>query len=98
MALEIRTNNIPRDVVYGYELTPDEAAEFDYIDNLDEFSGHAFMRYKGHTYDLSEFMRVPAGMFGDENWDGYASDSYFSGVLIKFTDDSERVVCATYIS
>ena len=109
MSLTIRTNNVPRDIVYGCELTRAEAEEFDYLngwnpeavdydEDNDEFSGHSFVRYKGLVYDLSEFMCVSDGMFGDEQqWDGYCAHGFFSGVLIRLVDDNERVVCATYI-
>ena len=32
---------------------------------------------------------------GWERFDGYASDSFFSGVLVKYVD-SDRVIIATY--
>ena len=110
MSLTIRTNNVPRDLIHGDELTREEATQFDYLDGWDttaydydedndELACHSFFRYKGIVYDLSAFMRVPDGMFGDgSDWHGYASDSFFSGVLVRLVDDGERVVCATYYS
>ena len=94
--LKIITNNRPRHFVYGYELTAKEKADFDYIP-ADEIDGHDFFRYRGNVYDPGEFMRVPEGAFPGK-WDGYAGDSYFSGVLIRYTEDMESVVVATYIS
>ena len=38
--------------------------------------------YKGHRHWLSEFM-VCENIPGFEDFDGYRSDSYFSGVLVK---------------
>ena len=29
-------------------------------------------------------------------WDGYLSDSFFSGVLVRYADDCESVVVARY--
>ena len=35
---------------------------------------------------------------GMEQWHGYMSDSYFSGLLIRYSDDYEEYQIATYIS
>ena len=94
--MEIITNHQPRLMLYGSELTEKERAEFDYMDDIEEGK---FFRYKGRVYDLGEFLII------DDNapekmrvWDGYSSDSYFSGVLIKVSDCGDYVTCATYIS
>jgi hypothetical protein len=96
MAITIRTNNVPRNPVYGYELSEKERKEFDYID-AEHFDGHSFLRYKGELYDLSDFMRA-TDIADLKGWDGYASDSYFSGIVIKYVDNFERVIVGTYIS
>ena len=95
--LTIYTNNVPRNVLYGYELSPAEQAEFDYMDDINDGS---FFRYKGQVYDLGEFMRVTDTMencHGFKGWDGYHGDSYFSGVLVKYTDDCEQVIVGRWI-
>jgi hypothetical protein len=96
MAITIRTNNVPRNPIYGYELSEKERKEFDYID-AEHFDGHSFLRYKGELYDLSDFMRARE-ISELSAWDGYASDSYFSGIVIKYVDNFERVIVGTYIS
>lgn len=96
--LKIRTNRQPRETVRWYELTAKERAEFDYLDTEERQSDAEFVRYKGWTYDLAEFMRVPPGADEMAKWDGYHGDSYFSGVLVKWVDDNERVIMATYFS
>lgn len=88
MKVKIHTNNRPRPVIQAWELDARERAEFDYLDWEKIDTGEdsrEFVRYKGQLYDLSEFMRVPGG-FGPEmsQWDEYASDSYFSGILIRY--------------
>ena len=99
--MKIKCNNKPRQFIYGYELTNKEKKEFDYI-APDELNSHAFVRYKGNVYDVSEFMRVDKYVAvipqhdGGENWHGYTSDSFFSGVLVRFLDDGESVIIATY--
>ena len=116
--IRIRTNNVPRDVINAWELTPAERAEFDYLDWAAIDSGsdsREFVRYRGQLYDLSEFSRIiPPGiarmhpMECDSRsfigWDGYISDSYFSGLLIRWERDErgnidgERVIVGMYTS
>jgi hypothetical protein len=95
MTLKIKTNNVPREVICGIELTNKERKEFDYIKDED-FDCHSFFRYKGQVYDLNEFMRTGPGEIHDAGWQGYASDSYFSGTIIKYVDNFERVIVGTY--
>src|ERR1019366_6189701 len=94
--LTIKTNNVPRNLIYGYELSAAERKEFDYIPAY-EIDSHDFFRYRGNIYDPSEFMRIPSGMFAPK-WHAYASDTFFSGILIKYVNEFEQVVCATYFS
>lgn len=98
--MEIKTNNVPRDILYWEDLTPTERLEFDYL-HSDDLPTSEFVRYKGVVYSLDEFSRITTPIAphpqrpGWEEFDGYASDSYFSGVLVKMTD-SDQVVMATY--
>lgn len=93
--IAITTNNVPRDLVDAWELPPKERAEFDYLpwDSIDAGSDSAtFLRYRGRLYDLGEFMRSDAF----PSWDGYASDSYFSGIVVRLVDDGERCIVGRY--
>jgi len=92
--LTIKTNNVPRLLEYSYQLRAKELQDFDYLD-ADELAGRDFVRYKGQVYDLGEFMRCPANS-EMEGWDGYSSDSYFSGVLVKYCKDMDQVIMARY--
>lgn len=98
--MKIKTNNVPRHLVYGCGLSEKEAADFDYL-NPEELHERAFVRYKGQVYDMGDFMRIDktvaphAQREGWEHWHGYSSDSFFSGVLVRFSDDGESVVMAT---
>ena len=108
MTTEIRTNNVPRDVLARWELTEEESKEFDYLPP-DEGN---FFRFKGEVYDLGEFMRIiPQGgtrtHIGEtfdldgtlKGWDGIMSDSYFHGLLVRYVeDDWERIVVGEYFS
>lgn len=94
--MKIITNNKPRQIIYGYELTDKQKQGFDYVD-ADYIDCSNFVKYKNNIYDLSEFMRVENN---DElkGWDGYSSDSFFSGTLIKYADDMESVIMGWYYS
>lgn len=99
--LIITTNNVPRDVIDGFELSADERTKFDYINWQAVDSGEAsasFFRYRGDLYDLGEFsadygitrgMGLPPHLSA---WDGYMSDTFFSATVIRYADNFERVV------
>ena len=91
--MKIKTNNHPRFIIDGSELTEKERKEFEYIE---DFSTSQFTRYKGQLYDLGEFLRVDNQWMKDKGWNGYISDSYFSGIVIRFVD-SESVIIGTYL-
>jgi len=91
--LTIRTNGQYRPTLNWYDLLPKEQEEYAYLEEEDG----SFFRYRGWTYFLGDFMRV------DNNapftgWDGYHSDSFFSGVLVKYSKCNDAVKVATYLS
>ncbi len=96
-SLKVKTNNVPREITYGYQLTAKEKEEFDYI-AADELDGHLFVRYRGLVYDIGDFMRLNGGPLTDLGWQGAAGGSYFSGVVIKFVriDHDDLVILGTY--
>lgn len=98
MALVIRTNNQPRPVIRWPDLTPKEAREFYYLNSETRRDGAEFFRYCGHVFDIGEFMATDGRYAPDPfiRWHGYFADSYFSGVLLRYTADLEEVVVATY--
>ena len=107
MTVEFTTNNVPRFVLDAYELTEKERAEFDYIDWDAIARGEdsaTFIRYRGWTYDLGDFMRTNEIGLPDEfrEWDGYVSDTFFSGIVVKYARedngdiDPERVIMGRY--
>ena len=102
-AMRIITNNVPRDIIYAYELTDAERAEFDYLDWAAIDVGGAmtaFIRYRGQLYDLGEF-QTTSGLpeFSPlRQWDGLLADSYFSGIVVRYCDGFERVVCGTFLA
>lgn len=109
MSLTIKTNNVPRPILNAWDLTEKEKAEFDYIE-FGEDCFNQFFRYKGEVYDLGEFVRIeeyakrsnPWTHTTDDKdllkWQGIQTDTYFSGIVIKYTDDYESVIVGTAIS
>tara|TARA_R110000796_G_scaffold24808_6_gene70450 strand:- start:41 stop:322 length:282 start_codon:yes stop_codon:yes gene_type:complete len=93
MTLAIQTNNQERLLIDWHDLTPKQQSEFDYASAEES----QFVIYKGWPYDVAEFMAV---RHNDElsAWDGYSSDSFFSGVLIKFAPDCDTVIMGMYTS
>lgn len=99
--MNIITNNKPRDIVRGYELTAKEAAEFDYL-APDDLATAEFIKYRGEVYLLADFVRIAprARAVGFEHgaddsspllsWSGILTDSYFSGLVLRFADDNGR--------
>jgi hypothetical protein len=98
--IKVITNNVPRDVVNAWELTPAERAEFDHLDWAAIEAGHdsrSFVRYRGELHDLNDFEgRAPESIPG--RWDSFKSDSFFSGMVIRYCNDFESVVVGTYIA
>lgn len=106
--MNITTDNVPRPVIDGWELTADERQEFDHLDWPAIWRGEdsaEFFRYKGQLYDLGEFTTdygitrgsgLPDSLKG---WDGYRSDSFFSALVIRWADERlESVVVGLALS
>jgi len=99
----IITNHHWKSFLYGYELTEAEKAEFDYIPES-EIDTHDFIRYRGNIIDPGEFMVTPNNEPARQElndlctWHGYQSNSYFSGLVIRYSDDMEQYQIGTYIS
>jgi hypothetical protein len=100
--MTIKTNNIRRDIIRWWDLTTKEQKDFaHYLDTEERQSEAEFVRYRGVVYDLGDMERgcggsqMPSEFKG---WDNYLSDSFFSGILIRYANDFEQVICATYFS
>lgn len=98
--ITVKTNNVPRDIIDGFQLSADERKEFDYLawDKIDAGEDSAlFFRYRGDLYDLGNFMRgnpvtddsLPAQL---RTWDGYMSESAFSAIVVRYANDNESVI------
>lgn len=95
-------------IIDASELSAKEQEDFDYLDWPAIMAGSdsaSFFRYRGELYDVGEFQRITTRdtetLQSDfAGWDGYTSDSFFSGMVIKFVvdvNDDEAVIVGTYI-
>ncbi len=87
----IITNHQPRPLLTRWDV-PQKilASDFDWLDP--EESG-SFFRYRGWWYELSDFVLPPKDL---PEWHGFSPDSYFSGVLIRLSEDGEEIICGRY--
>jgi len=51
-----------------------------------------YFRYNGTWYHLSQFMRLPKA----HEWQGYHSDSAWTGIFIRVSSDGETFQVGTY--
>ena len=114
--LKIVTNHVPRDVVMGYQMDHkilkdefDIETESMNDDEIGDLCAMEFVKFRGVWYDLQDFITTSPGPWNHGlpeeflDWHGYASDSFFSGTLLKYVEDNDildydRVVMATYYS
>ena len=114
--INIVTTNVTRDVLYGYQMNHKVLKEeFDIEtesmndDEISDLCSMQFVKFRGVWYNLQDFITTAPGPWNHglpeefEGWDGYSSDSFFSGVLLKYARDDGRmdfdqVVMATYYS
>jgi hypothetical protein len=96
----IKTDRKWKDFIYGYQLTEKEKNDLDYRkwdDPEDDCRSMSFFRYHGNIYDLGEIMRLDDKTLFP-GWHGYSSDTYFSGIVIKVSNDGERYQVGYYFS
>ena len=94
--MNIITNNQFREYIYSNDV-PESVLkdQFDWMDNPDEWT---FIKYRGSYYTLDDFMQVDKNNETLKGWDGVSSDSFFSGLLIKFDDTGEGCIIGRYYS
>tara|TARA_Y100000361_G_C11161432_1_gene347619 strand:+ start:2427 stop:2705 length:279 start_codon:yes stop_codon:yes gene_type:complete len=85
--MKIKTNHHLRPVLYWHDLEASEQSEL--ADSYDDIEESSFFRYRGQVYDLGEFMLKQDPLLSA--WDGVFGKSYFSAVLVKYSDDYEAV-------
>lgn len=104
MSLTIKTNNQPRPLLYLSDFSAADQvkirSQYDWMEPEDLEYNFGFFKYRNCFYHLQDFLRTYKESTGDlAGWDGYTSDSFFSGTLIKFVDnDYDNVIVARYCS
>lgn len=101
--LTIKTNNQPRELksIYDFDSADQHRirSDFDWMNQDELETSYSFFKYRGHIYHLSEFMHLGSAAPSDlRSWDGYSSDSYFSGVVVRMVEDNEAVIVGRYFS
>ncbi len=100
--VKITTNNQPRLLLDFNQLTASEQEQvYDVYgqDILDDNFPTDYIRYRGEIYvwGCFESLPLPTGTNPFPDWDGFMSDSFFSGVLVRLCpDDNDRVVMGSY--
>ena len=95
--MEIETDNLPRKLLCLADLPEQSAAEFDYVEQ-DDFYTPRIVEVGGEYYDVFDTMTVSPSrhptLHPFSGWDAYISESFFSGVLFRFSvnEDGEEAV------
>jgi hypothetical protein len=92
----IKTDRKWKNFKYGYELPKKWRKEFDWM-NDEEYEVGCFLIYRNWAYSLLDFLRVEHNS-DLKGWHGYSSDTYFSGVVIRLSEDGEQYMIGTYFS
>lgn len=110
--MKITTDNKMRWLEPFYDLPEKWQKEFDYVKPEDQDSPR-FVKYKGQFYDAWDTQRIVTdrdradrmgwAMYVDAAdplaaWHTIASDSFFSGMVFRFNEYSEKVVVGVYTS
>ena len=90
--MEIITNNKPRPMLSLWELPEDVQKDFDYV--LPDDGSCRFVKYKGAWLDCFDMQSISREQGFDQfkGWHGIASDTFFSGVLVRFVNDNDVIV------
>ena len=95
MNMNIITNRIPRPLACLADLPEKARKDFGYLAE-DEACEPRLVQYKGVWYDVWDSIPVmlesDATRHAFAGWDGYISDSFFSGVLFRFADEDCVIV------
>lgn len=93
--LQIISNNQPRFIISGFDLPKSAQKDFDYLG--EELEESFFVKYLDQYYYMGDFLKIDHTE-DFKNWDGYISDTFFSGILIKFCEDGDFVIMGHYYS
>ncbi len=99
------TNNNWRNFKYGHEVPDSILKDYDWLSEDESLNG--WIHYRNEWYHVAQFMRCEdwstqhfARKDGDkvEQWHAYSADTYFSGLIIRISDDGEQYQIGRYFS
>mgnify|MGYP000314192078 FL=1 len=96
--MNVITNNKPRALLTWTELPEGIGeSEFDYVEDGDRYEPR-FFKYRGAWYDAFEFEYISdqpcyAPFRG---WGAIQTDSFFSGIVLRFDDEFNFVIVGRY--
>lgn len=99
--LEIITDHKWKMFKYRDEVPQKQVNDYDWLSEEEKTDG--WIWYRKRVYHISEFMDLN-NKFHNPNhpfpapWNGYISDSFFSGILIEISEDGEMYRIGTYLS
>ena len=97
--MNVITNNKPRALLTWTELPEGIGeSEFDYVDDADRYEPR-FFKYRGAWYDAFEFEYIsdqPCYAPFRGKWDGVQTDSFFSGIVLRWFDEFNSVIVGRY--
>lgn len=93
--MQIKTNNVPRDLLTWFDLTKEQQDYLDLVgwaeESAEDWKGFVF---KGQVYSLDDFTILADG--SEEKaagWDGAMAQSAFHAILVKLADtDFDSVI------
>ncbi len=95
--ITIKTDHKWKNFLYRYDV-PNKVLNDQFSHLSEDDANDGFICYHGHYYHLYDFMRYDGKDPVMGAYDGYASDGYFSGVLLKVSRDGEQYQIASFIS
>ena len=93
--MQIKSNYKRRFLLTDVDVPKKVLDEYDWLDDDEKTDG--WMKYKDQYYHLSDFMWIPADIKDMKGWDGYMSDSFFSGIVIKVFYYTDEYIIGTYM-
>lgn len=92
--MQIITNNKPRPMLALWELPESVQKDFDYV--MPDDGSCRFVKYKGQWLDCFDMLSIHRKQGGFSHWHAVASDTFFSGVLVRFVNDNDVIVGRYY--
>jgi len=89
--MKITTNNQYRRILLWSDLTGSERCL--HSDNYDEVEQSSFFRFRDFVYDLNDFLQINE-QWGEgilKDWDGCHNETFFSSVVVKYSECGEAV-------